>query len=108
MKIPFPSTALLRWAWRPLLALLVVLSVEAGLLDSGWLHRDPLIGMSVPAATPGLRFGATEVTIRFGKSAWPSTLNVRLASTGPGRVLEEIDVTNLFTALENGALGNLS
>lgn len=108
MKLPFPGAAFLERSWRPLLAVLIVLSLEAGIRDAGWLRHEPLINMSVPPSTARLRIGAVEVDIRFGRQAWPSTLNVSLTSTSPGRTEGDIDVTNLFVALENGAVGTLS
>ena len=103
-----PSTALLRWTWRPLLAILMVLSLEAGLLEAGRLRREPLILMTLPAAAPGLRYGSAAVGIHFGEGSWPSTLNVSLERTGAGRSSGDIDVTNLFVARENGAVGDLT
>ena len=108
MRSFIPSTALLRWTWRPLLAILAVLSLEAGLLDTGWLHREPLILMTIPTAAPTLRYGSAEVGIHFTESSWPSTLNVSLKRTGSGQKSGEIDVTNLFSARENGAVGDLT
>lgn len=109
MKNPrIPSTAFLRWSWQPLVAILLVLSLEAGLLDRGWLRREPLILMTLPAAAPTLRYGSAEVDIHFGEWSWPSTLNVSLTRTGSGRTEGEIDVTHLFLARENGAVGDLT
>ncbi len=109
MKSRFiPSTTLLRWSWRPLLAILMVLSLEAGLLDAGWLHREPLIVMTLPLPAPTLRYGSAEVDIHFTELSWPSTLNVSLKRIGSGRKSGEIDVTNLFAARENGAVGDLT
>jgi len=100
--------AWLRRIWGPLLAIIAVIGLEARLQEGGWLRREPLISMSVPAYNSWLRFGAAEVDIDFAAEAWPSTLRVSLRRLGPDEAQGEIDLTEHFVARENGAVGNLT
>ncbi len=99
------------WRWRiwgPLLAVVAVLALEARLQETGWLRREPLLTMSVPAYNSWLRFGAAEVNIALAADAWPATLQVSLRRIGPDGAQGEIDMTEQFVAVENGAIGNLT
>jgi hypothetical protein len=98
----------LRRIWGPALAVLAVLAFEARLQDTGWVRREPLVSITVPATNAWLRFGAAEVDIDFTSAAWPSTLQVSLRRIGPDGSQAEIDMTDDFVARENGAVGNLT
>ncbi len=101
-------TRLGRIAWPPALAALLVLAAEAALLRGDHLTREPLVSVSLPAASQLSRFGSTEVDIGFAACSWPSTLKVSLVRQRHGLTPIEIDVTEAFVAGENGAVGQLS
>ena len=93
------------FAW---LAVLLLLGAEVAIQYTHRFQRVPLLGVSVPATGQLTRFGATDVDISFSPFCEPSTLQVSLSRQWPGHAAVVTDVSDLFIAKENGAVGSLT
>jgi len=108
LSTPLPTGRHRASLWVPLLAFLLLLAAEAAWQVAQRIGGRPLVRFSLPPTPEPRKFGSTEVDIEFGPKSLASTLQVTLLRVRPDSSAEETDVTDLFIARSNGAVGNLT